>query len=402
MKHWLLLLLMMLTAPLMAKAQSSEVRPGELAITVTVDERNHPPMKGEMVLITIRGLYRRHITRERLKQPDLDGFNWSQLGQDVWTEERVNGRQVKIFTRRMALYPVRDGPLTIGPFTHALTLTDEGDDWFEYDVTSGPVTINVEPALATEGWWFPVRRLRISDEWSNAPDQLQPGEGVLRVIRVEALGAMPEMIPPMPELTSPSAMIFPHPERRLVELTPEGPITYAFWRWTIRPTNDVSAIVEPMTFSYYDTFNRKLREVSISPQRVAYGDVTPNASGGAPEAEPFPSGNLPGWPVLAVAALVFAAGTALGLRRWRIEGLRRLVRRAGLDPLNWKLKSAARAGDVRAMRRAAAAILKRDGANPARLELLSRLDRIVFARTTPGPGELARTARDFNAASGTG
>ena len=395
MRFWLILLLLAL--PVLASAQSSEVRPGELSLTVTVDERKDRPLMGEMVLITIRGLYRRRITRETLRQPDLEGFNWAQLGPDHWTEERVGGRPVKILTRKMALYPVRPGTLTIGAFTHELTLTDEGDDWFDHRIGSQPVTVEVDPAPATDGWWFPVRRLQISDEWSNAPDQLKPGEGVLRVVRIEALGATPEMIPPMPDLTSPSAMIFPHPEQRLVELTPEGPVTYAYWRWTIQPTNDVSAIVEPLSFGYYDTVNRQAREVTISPQRVAYGNVTPDI---AVDTKPTPvvTGQPTGWPLAVVATLVFAGGVASGMRNWRFAGVSRLGRRLGLDPLGWRLKRAARQGDGPGMRRAATAILRRDGPDPGRADVLAALDRTLFARETPGKGGLSCLARQFLAA----
>lgn len=397
MRRWTLAFLLLLF-PVPVSAQSSEVRPGDLSLSVTVDEREERPLKGEMVLITIRGLYRRHITRETLRQPDLEGFNWAQLGPDTWTEERVGGKNVKIFTRKMALYPVRSGTLSIGPFTHELTLTDEEDDWFDSEVSSEPVMVDVDPAPAVDGWWFPVRRLRISDEWSNAPDQLKPGEGVLRVIRVEALGATPEMIPPMPELTSPSAMIFPHPVRRLVELTPEGPVTYAFWRWTIQPTNDVSAIVEPLGFEYYDTVNRQAREVTISPQRVAYGDVASERKLVVDRIETVVSGKLPGLPPALAAGLVFVGGIGLGMRRWEVRGPSRLARRLGFDPLKWRLRRAARRGDARDVRRLAVAILRRDGPNSDRANLLAALDRILFSRTGSRNSDLTAIAREFCAA----
>ncbi|MGB0903693.1 MAG: hypothetical protein ACPGVJ_02235, partial [Mangrovicoccus sp.] len=220
MRLWLLVLAALLCGP--ALAQSGAVRPGELALSVTVENTGHTPYEREMVMIRIRGAYRRHITLEKLEQPDLDGFSWAQLGPDHWSEERINGRPVKVFERRMALYPTRSGRLTIGPFIHHLTLTDEGDDWFDHDVKSEPITVDVDPAPADTQWWFPVFSLEISDNWSNPATQLQEGEGVLRVIRLEALGAMPDMIPPMPQMHSPSALIFPHPEKRLVEQTPYG------------------------------------------------------------------------------------------------------------------------------------------------------------------------------------
>lgn len=369
-----LLALLLLFAPVAASAQSREVAPGELRLGVEIDRQEAVPLVGEQVLITIRGLYRRHITRETLVQPGLEGFSWAQLGPDSWREERVGGQRVKIFTRRMALYPDRAGTLEIGPFIHALTLTDDGDDWFEHEVRSDPVSLEVASAPEGEAWWFPVRDLKISDQWSNAPDQLQPGEGVLRIIRLDALGVTPEMIPPMPELTSPSAMIFPHPERRLVELTPEGPVTHAFWRWTIRPTNDVSAIVEPITVRYFDTVNRVAREAVISPQRVAFGDALPQAAADRPAAI-RPAAELPGLTVIGLGLATFALLLALGARGVRFVRPAGRVRLPFLDPLAFRLRAAARDGDARRVGALAHRLVARSGKGARELRAL---DRVIF------------------------
>ncbi len=391
MKALLVVVVWMLTGAA-ALGQSRTVLPEELQISVEVEAREHTPFVREMVLITIRGQYTRHITRESLIQPDFEGFSWAQLGPDSWADERIDGRLVKTFARRMAIYPDRAGPLTIGAFTHKLTLTDEGDDWFDHQITSAPVTIEVAPAPVTEGWWFPTRTLRVSDQWSNAPALLKPGEGVLRVVRLEALGVTPEMIPPMPTLTSPSAIIFPHPEKRLVELSPEGPITYAFWRWTIRPTNDVSTIVEPLTFDYFDTAARTHRTVEISAQRVAYGDVVPAEA--APGPDRPKQARLPGWAALIAAALVFAGGVTLGLRGRGAPGFAALHRFPLLDPMAWGLTAASRRGDAAEVRRRAARMLDRDGPAPYRADLLRLLDQTLFSPTRIAP-DLRAFSRAF-------
>lgn len=366
-----LILLAIFVAPAAGSAQTREVFPNELEISVTVEEADAKPFEREMVLIKIRGVYRRHITREILAQPDLDGFSWAQLGPDSWRDERLDGKKVKIFERLMAVYPDRAGTLTIGAFRHQLTLTDEGDDWFEHEISSEPVLIEVLPAPVQTGWWFPTRSLKVSDQWSNAPDQLKPGEGVLRVVRLEALGVTPEMIPPMPDLSSPSAMIFPHPEKRLVELTPEGPVTYAFWRWTIRPSNDTSTIVEPLSFSYFDTRARAARSVTISAQRVAYGDVVPE-SRSVSAAPPEPA-RLPGFPLALAAVCVFAAGCVVGLWGRVFSGAPRIF-----DRLAWRVRRAGWSGDLRRTRQAASALLSRESATLEGLTLLRELDRAIF------------------------
>lgn len=380
--------------PISTLAQSKTVLPSELRLWVEVEDSAHVPLANEMVLITIRGIYRRHITRETIVQPDFEGFNWTQLGNDVWRDERLDGQQVKTFSRRMAIYPQRAGNLSIGAFVHRLTLTDERDAWFEHEVASEPLTIEVAPAPVDQDWWFPVKSLRISDQWSNAPDQLVPGEGVLRVIRIEALGVTPEMIPPMPELKSPSAMIFPHPDKRFVELSPGGPQSIAFWRWTIRPGNDTSAIVEPLSFEYFDTENRVTRTVTISPQRVAYGAVaaaSPSASDASSTPEPA---QLPGWPVAILAALICLAGVVFGLAGRQLSIMKALQRVSFFDPLARQMKQAARLNDLPGLRRAAAALLTRDGATEHRCALLSQLDRSVFD-PDEAPGPLPDFARSF-------
>ena len=387
---WLVFVYLLL--PAQALAQSKTVLPSELSIDVSIEDSGAIPFAREMVLVTIRGVYRRHITREKLVQPDFDGFNWAQLGPDHWSEERINGQNVKVFTRRMAIYPVRSGELTIGQFTHNLTLTDENDDWFWHDIQSEPVTVEVAEAPATTEWWFPVRNLKISDQWSNAPDQLSPGEGVLRVIRIEALGATSEMIPPMPDLRSHSAMIFPHPEKRLVELTPEGPVTYAFWRWTIRPTNSTSGIVEPLQFSYFNTVSRERRTVIIPAQRVAYGSVVTKDV--TVRSAPSTAGRLPGWPAALMAAAVFAVGVGLGMSGYRMAGLCALERFNAFDPLARRLRRCARTGRSGDLRRTAAAIMRRDGSSATRLELIQDFDRRYFDPNVPVP-DLTEFARDF-------
>ena len=390
-----LIALLCLLLPALASAQSSDVLPGELSLGIEIEDDASDLLVGEMVLVTIRGTYRRHITRESLKQPDLEGFSWSQLGQDMWSDARIRGQKVKVFTRRMALFPERPGTLSIGAFAHNLTLTDEGDDWFDHAVLSQPISIEVKPAPEVEGVWFPVKRLVVTDQWSNAPDQLAPGEAVLRVIRIEALGVTPEMIPPMPDLTSPSAMIFPHPEQRLAELTPEGPVSYAFWRWTIRPTNDVSTIVEPITVPYFDTETRQSLEAVISPQRIAYGLKI--SSGPPPAVEPIREAGLPGWPVAGAAALIFLGGLSFGLRGRAVTADEVLRRIPLIDPLARGLAQAARKGDGRAVRRAAARMLDRDGPSSVRRALLADLDRALFDPTGSSP-DFVGFARMFTAA----
>ncbi len=380
-RNWPALLLCLLC--LEQAAAQHTVDPADLVLTVTIEKTGTLPFQHEMVLLTIHGIYRRHITLEKLEPPDFGPINWMQLGEDHWYKSVIDGQTVKNMRRRMALFPDRAGELKIGPFIHHLTLLDENNNWFAYDVISNPVTLEVLPAPSERAWWFPVRKLKISDRWSNAPDQLREGEGVLRVVKLTATGASPDMIPPMPQLKSPSALIFPHPEKRLVELSPEGPVSIAFWRWTIKPQNGVSAIVEPMEVSYFDTIERSMKSVVISPQRVAISPAMPpvrNQSREQPLRAP-PAMLKPVWLIVAVLA-AFIGGLSVLMGTSRTFDLEPLRKRVRLSRLKFMLRQNVKAQDLCGLRRTCQKLYTIHQPNIACKALLDELDGEIYGRSS--------------------
>ena len=367
-----LMILLLLLLPLAGGAQTI-VDPDDLRLSISLEEAVDAPYEQEMVLLTIHGVYRRHITRENLSHPALPGLNWMQLGSDHWYDSRVNGVLVKNMVRRMALFPEQAGEITIPPFTHRLTLLDDDNKWFEHDIQSNSLRLTVRPAPAVDGWWFPVRNLQVSDQWSNAPDQLGAGDGVLRVVRLTAVGAAPDLLPPMPDLQSPSAHIFAHPEKRLVELSPQGPVSIAFWRWTIKPKSPPSSILEPITFPYFDTTERVSKIVKIAAQRVAFEDTETRAA--TPPIPPRAGGFAPLrlWIVLILACGI---GLAMGLAGRRMIGSAAFWARLLRIRDRMALRFFAIRGDVRGLRRVARRSV---GAGPA----LTALDDRIFARDAP-------------------
>jgi len=376
----------------------------DLSLTIELEERAHPPIPGEMVLLRIRGAYRLPITLESLRQPDFEGVDWMQLGEDIWRQEQVRGRPVKTFERRMALFPQASGRIEVPAFTHELVVLRGGRR-----ATAEPVSntlafeVAPRPQDATEpgDWWFPVRGLRVEDSWSNRPDRLPAGGGALRVVRLMALGAEPELIPPMPELTGAGVHIFPHPEKRLVGLSPEGPVTTVYWRWTLRPEGPSAGYLNPVALPYFDTEARERREIAFSAQKVAFlgaGEGGPRpAAGGAgtirPAARGQGSGGVP-LPALGLAlglgaaAGLGAGGVALHARARQVSGgwFRRLLP----DPDLRAMRRAVRRGDGDRLWRHARAALRRHRAGAP--EAMAALEAAIFSRGAP-PADLRATER---------
>ena len=383
----------------------------DMALRVEVERIGDAlPFPHEMVLITIRGDYKIPITLENLKQPDFPGLDWMQLGVDDWFETEDRGRRVVSFERKMALFPRDSGTFEIGSFRHVLTLTRPNGERFDRVVVSEPVTLEVAELPAREGWWFPLRRIGIADDWSNAPQSLEPGTGVLRKIVLTVEGVQPEMIPPMPEMTGAGVAILPHPEVRRTLLRPRGPVTQVFWRWTIRPLGAVSGYVDPFDLNFFDALNRQDRTITISAQRVAYEGAVGTAERAvddldAPqETEPPPAGarnvslppHLPG----ALAAFIgLLTGGVLLRGEFRALSLASL---SGRFRRWWerqrrasRLARAVRAQNPLAARKAAMDWLGADFTRLATPEA-ARLDRHLFAGGSAKP-DLAAFARDVKA-----
>ncbi|UIJ73170.1 hypothetical protein [Aurantimonas sp. HBX-1] len=377
--------LLLVLALAMPAAAAPEVAARDARLTVEIDPLPATPFEGEMILITVRGLYDVTVGLERLVQPDLRNFGWVQLGRDSWTTQRIEGRQLTVYERRLALYPETAGDLTIAPFIHRLTLVAANGERFVHDVVSPPVTVKVDPRPATiGGWWLPARSLTYSDEWDRDPAMLANGETATRTVRIEATGVPANALPPPPKMLAPWLISFIAPEQRSVELTENGPVSTVVWKWRMRPVSSEPGRLEAFHIPWFDTSSRQMRDVVLNSQRIAFAAM----------AEP-PASGVAGF-FVANAALLAGAGSflavlALGLpgRRLRSRAeLARLVRRVLPDRDARMLRRAARRGDLPASRRAASGLAARSAGaqRAARRQALFALDRHLYGREPAAAG----------------
>lgn len=363
------LALALLLSFLVPTASAQTVEPGDLRLELSFEDRSGPLYEGEMVLLKVRGFYKIRIARETLKQADLEGFDWMQLGEDTWSKDMSKGGEILQMERVIALFPNRTGTLEIKPFTHELELWTRTGERYTHELASAPITIDVTARPPQDDWWLPARRLTVEDRWSNAPDKLGTGEGALRIVMVTVEGVLPEQVPPMPDLESAGAFVFPHPEVRMTRLYKTGPVTRVFWRWTVRPENPPSAYLKPIRLPYFDTKTRENKEIVIAAQRIAMTDeavaaylAEANAASVAAMTDGPTADDAPGdrpRPIGSIAPLALIGGVIGGLlvlrpnlRRGRRKRLRGLLHRLRPDPDITALKRAAARGDESAARRA--------------------------------------------------
>ncbi len=374
------------------------IEPGDTKLRLVLEQRAQAPYPGEMVLLSIHGTFKIAVVREKLQQPTLKAFDWMQLGEDRWYKDFEDGFEVLKFERRMALFPRQSGQLDVTPFTHELEMLSRRGETIPVAQTSNGLMLEVAEQPETEDWWFPVRAIEVSDRWSNQPEALEPGGAALRVVTLTVKGSAAQRIPPMPALTGAGAHIFPHPDKRLTTLGPDGPVTRVFWRWTVRPDQDSAGYLNPLRIAYFDTKDRETKEIKIAAQRVAYknGPQVVRPSSGQVDATrdvaqssstwafELPNGSLP---LAVISGFLIVATIGLRKGQWRWPAwLRR-------DPLLNALRREVRRKNYSAVRRIGHKIVSRHQTE-APIELL-QLDQSLFGkdRQPPPLGDVARAVR---------
>lgn len=368
----------------------------DVKLEVIPETHGVTPYPNELVLLKIRGTYRPLINIAHLVQPSLANFGWTNLMRDISYDAEFDGYPAKTFERVIAIFPEKAGDLTIGSFTHKLSVVD-GPRSRQLEVTSQPITLKVADWQGPGGpkdpsrWWLPSSEVRITDQWSGDPNRVPRGETVRRTVTIEADGVMSEQMPPSPVMRSPGVISFRGPIDRETRVTETGPVARAVYRWDMRPTTAHPAIVEAIPIQWFDTRSRTLRETMIPAQRMAWA-AEPGAAGDAP---PPAVDDRPS------TAMIAGAGTAAFL-----AGLAMLLVGAGdgapsLPPRAlYALRLAAWRGRAAETR---AAVTRLARAEPQRARLwtqeadvraaLAELDRHLFdQRAAPRPN-LRRLAR---------
>lgn len=334
------------------------------------------PVVSEMVRLRIRGEYDLTVSLEDMQFPDSPDYDWMQIARDDWHKERVNGRLLQIFERQVAVFPRRDGAISIGPLTHHLTYVTPGEGRAEIAVTAPVATLNAKPF---PGGSRPLAasQLTLTDELSAEPGRLTKDEVLTRRVTIEALGALAHSLPPRPDLRQPWMISFTAPEQRETVLTDKGPVARVIWEWQLRPHTGEPAILPGTGFPWFDTDSRQMQIAPLHPIPFGFAGFGSNFNAGAE------SGAQRDTTAAILIALAFLGGLAMLLRRQGMLPLNRLFlgwRRLRPSPYLAVMRRAAKTNDLPTLRAAAEAHLLWRGQPVAGL---GDLDRQLYAADPP-------------------
>lgn len=430
-------LLLILAVLLVGTSARAETVDG-VSLTVEVENGEHGFHPQQMILLRVRALFRIPVTLEKLLVPDIPAARTLVIGRDKWTDIMRNGLPARQMERVVAVFPQKSGPFTIPPFVHQVTLADASSKLFKANITSQPLTIEIDPAPVPAGtWWIAAHGMTVSESWSVPPDQLQIGQSTRRTVTFEAVGVMDDQLPPPPELRADGLIAFPGPASRetTIGLGPnqirdwelplreralrkpgryrnvpsdiDGPVSRVTYTWDVRPTTDRAVLVPAVSIPWYDTSRGEMRTLTIPARTVSLAAASISAEVlslekalGIDAPEPRAPADE-GWRARLVTAAAAITGFALagvGLVLLLAPDLVRDRRRSASvrrsrARLIASFRTSARRGHARQTRKAlislrAAGLSPADGGDPD----LARLDRHLFDAGAEPPPDWRRLA----------
>ncbi len=354
---------------------------GDTKLQILYDHGN--PVVSEMVRLTIRGEYDLTVSLEEMVIPNSPDYDWIQIARDDWHKERVNGRLLQIFERKIAVFPSHDGEISIGPITHHLTYVQGNGQRAETDVTAPAAVLNVKP-FPGDHRPLSAKKLTLTDELSAEPGQLKQNEVLTRRVTIEAQDTLAHYLPPRPDLSQPWMISFTAPEERETVMTDNGPVARVVWEWQLRPHTGEPAILPGAGFAWFDSANRRIEIAPLNPIPFGFSGFGANF-GDSGDGSALPNR------IISIAVLLAAFAGGLVALLWqrspmRSDALQRRLRRLLPSPHMRVMRKAAGRNDLTTLRHAAERHLDWRGLQP---QGLTELDRQLYA-ASPLPGFDAR------------
>ena len=272
---------------------------GEVPMTLQAFTDTDQAYPEQMVLLTIRLIYRTSLMDAQIMTPTVDGARVSVLNRDRTYQARSGGDMVQVIERTFAVVPEKAGKLSIPPIEVYGTVAEDGplagnafwgQGLFEglsgrqrkIRLESTPITLTVLPKPANwNGWWLPAEQveLTVTDE----EKKISVGDSISRKIILTARGVMAEQLPALTQETTPTIKVYPSPEQRNTDIAEDGTVTaQETLSVVLVPTAGGDQVIPAVKVPWFNVRTGKTETAVIPPKTLT-------VQGTAVQAAPSPS-----------------------------------------------------------------------------------------------------------------
>lgn len=250
-----------------------------------------------------------------LTDPTAEGATFTPTGEQRGFAKTINGRRYLVIEQDYLMRPQRSGTIEVAPVVLNARLPATGrnpmvsqgmQDFMSgsgFDPTvldglldaarpaqirSNPLTIEVRarPAEAQEGWFLPARKVTIGDSWKPDLKEARVGEALTRTIRLAALGATENQLPPLPVTSVDGTRQYEESSKTRQDQLPDGSTAVLEKTISVVPTRTGTITLPEISVKWWNTATNQQEVVTLPAETFT---VLPGANGDTGEAPPQPA-----------------------------------------------------------------------------------------------------------------
>lgn len=238
------------------------------------------------------------ITDGSIEQLVVEGATVRPLGEQHRYRKVVNGVSHDVIEINYAIFPQKSGRLIVPAITFNGAVSDGnragGFSLFfdgsrskrvrqkttEISVVVAPVPVEYPKNIP----WLPLKQLTLSEDWSQIPTNFVVDKAVSRTFRIEAVGAIPAMLPSLPSDSSADFKIYADKKSPKETVKSDGFTTEITESQVVIPLRSGESSLKETKIVWFDTVNKKVMTSIVAAKKVQVEaaisvPVTPYESG---------------------------------------------------------------------------------------------------------------------------
>lgn len=226
------------------------------------------PYVQQQFLLDIELSHRYQLVSEQFELPDLSGMRV--IERYAARRPAIDTDGMRRVTWRFLLSLDASGPRQIGPFRAHGTMVKSRRERGNFDVTTDPVTLQVQPAR-TEGWWLPADSLTLTEHWSTDKRTLSAGDETIRTLHVSATGVTAGQIPDLVMPPARGLKVSRIDQARQTETFDTYTVATAKFRYRVQAMSPVPVFPDTIRLDWWDTREDRARTAILPAQRIEIG-----------------------------------------------------------------------------------------------------------------------------------
>ncbi|WDE03908.1 protein BatD [Thalassomonas viridans] len=269
-----------------ASSAKAGMRQQDIFITTQVSAKD--VYVQQLVTMSVKLHFSTELKRGTLSEPELEGANIQQVGQDAESESIINGRRYRVIERTYAITPQQSGDFVIAAPVFSgevMAGSSRRSSFFSFaetkpvSVIGDEISLNVRPVPdAFQGQWLPSELLTLHQEWQPELAQFTVGEPITRIITLTAAGLSEEQLPELVMEMPPGLKVYPDQAELHTSLNKDRLVSQKVRNFALVASKPGKYTLPEITIPWWNTVTNRYETSTIAAQEI---EVLPGAQASA-------------------------------------------------------------------------------------------------------------------------